>query len=525
MKKRILSLLLITCLLGSLLLQLVPSASAAIFSGTCGDNLVWTYDTESDVMEISGSGDMTNWNNFGDTPWFGFYDSITTVEIAQGVTSIGDWAFCSCASLASVIISDSVASIGEYAFLGCDSLTGIWVDDESDYYCSDTNGVLFNKEKTELLQCPGGYSGAYTVPDSVTSIGNDAFYGCASLTSVTIPHSVTSIGRATFDFCTSLTCVTIPDGVTSIGDMVFNYCTSLTSVAIPNSVTSIGSFAFCNCTSLTSVTIPNSVTSIGSHAFNSCTSLARVTIPNNVTSIGGWAFCDCASLMSVTVLNASCSIDGGKYTLGIPMRTVLYGCPSSTTQVYAEENGYTFCSIDAVSNPFTDIQENAYYYDSVLWAVQHGITYGTSETMFSPEDFSTRAQVVSFLYRAAGSPEPKLTTSSFDDVSPSDYYYKAVMWAVEKGITAGTSETTFSPEQPCTRAQVAAFLWRMHEEPASAATTNPFADVNGKAYYYDAVLWAVENGITYGTGEGKFSPEDTCTRGQIVSFLYRALAD
>ncbi|MBR4132714.1 MAG: S-layer homology domain-containing protein [Oscillospiraceae bacterium] len=180
---------------------------------------------------------------------------------------------------------------------------------------------------------------------------------------------------------------------------------------------------------------------------------------------------------------------------------------------------------DPQDNPFTDVAEGAYYYDPVLWAVNHTpqITNGTSATTFSPDKTCTRAQVVTFLWRAMGEPEPTQTANPFTDVRSDQYYYKAVLWAVEKNITNGTSATTFSPDKGCTRAQVVTFLWRAEGQPAHASSVNPFKDVPAGQYYYKPVLWAVEKNITKGTSADKFSPDSTCTRGQIVTFLYRDL--
>ena len=176
---------------------------------------------------------------------------------------------------------------------------------------------------------------------------------------------------------------------------------------------------------------------------------------------------------------------------------------------------------ESLLNPFTDVSEDAYYFDAVLWAVDEGITKGTSETTFSPDASCTRAQMATFLWRAAGSPDPVGSTNPFTDVSADAYYAKAVQWAVEQGITNGTSETTFSPDADCTRAQMATFLWRNAGSPAPAGDSNPFADVSADAYYAEAVQWAVEQGITNGTSETTFSPDADCTRGQMVTFLYR----
>lgn len=183
------------------------------------------------------------------------------------------------------------------------------------------------------------------------------------------------------------------------------------------------------------------------------------------------------------------------------------------------------CKLTIVAvNPFNDVKESDYYFTPVLWAVEHGITTGTGKGKFSPEDACTRGQIVTFLWRAAGSPKPKTASNPFSDVSKQAYYYDAVLWAVENGITNGTGKGKFSPEDTCTRGQIVTFLWRAQGEPTPTFSANPFNDVSSSAYYYKAVLWAVENGITNGMGKGKFAPDDNCTRGQIVTFLYRAIA-
>ena len=169
---------------------------------------------------------------------------------------------------------------------------------------------------------------------------------------------------------------------------------------------------------------------------------------------------------------------------------------------------------------FVDVATGSYYEDAVDWAVGNGITQGTDDTHFSPDGICTRAQAVTFLWRAAGSPKPETRTMPFTDVPAGSYYYDAVLWAVENDITKGTSDTTFSPNMTCTRAQIVAFLWRSEKSPA-AGTANPFADVKSAAYYADAVLWAAKKDITKGTTNTTFSPDADCTRAQIVTFLWR----
>ena len=162
-----------------------------------------------------------------------------------------------------------------------------------------------------------------------------------------------------------------------------------------------------------------------------------------------------------------------------------------------------------------------YYYDAVMWALENGITGGTSADTFSPDSICTRAQVVTFLHRMIASPEPPAIDMPFVDIEADSYYYKPVKWAVGSNITSGTSATTFSPDDNCSRAQVVTFLWRTAGQPEPMKNTNPFTDINIDSYYGKAVLWAVENGITGGTSADTFSPDDNCTRAQVVTFLYR----
>ena len=170
---------------------------------------------------------------------------------------------------------------------------------------------------------------------------------------------------------------------------------------------------------------------------------------------------------------------------------------------------------------FSDVYEDDYFAKPVLWAVKNQVTNGTTSSTFSPRETCTRGQIVTFLWRAAGCPAPKSTTNPFWDVRSESYYYNAVLWAVEKGITTGTSNTTFSPRNTCSRAEAATFIWRALGSRIDMETIHPFDDVPRGSYYETAVLWLTDFGIVGGTGNGNFSPRKTCTRAEVVTMLYR----
>ncbi|MBR4263791.1 MAG: leucine-rich repeat domain-containing protein [Paludibacteraceae bacterium] len=279
--------------------------------------------------------------------------------IPNTVTSIGEYAFYNCIYLTSVTIPNSVTSIGNLAFRGCTGLTSLSVKAGNTVYDSrnNCNAIIKTSTNTLIWGCQNT-----TIPNSVTSIGDDAFAYCSGLTSVTIPNSVTSIGLNAFNRCSGLTAVTIPNSVTTIGSYAFYGCSGLTSVTIPNSVTSIGLSAFEGCSGLTSVTIPNSVTTIGSYAFSGCSGLTSVTIPNSVTSIGSSAFFNCTGLTSVTIPNSVTSIGGGAFRNCTGLTSVTI--PNSVTSIGL--NAFNRCSgLTAVTNYATtpqSINSNVFEY-------------------------------------------------------------------------------------------------------------------------------------------------------------------
>lgn len=484
--------------------------------------------------------------------------SLATLELGSGIQTIDVWAFRDCTSLTSVSIPDSVKTIGSSAFNGCTSLKTLTLGSGV-----ETIGNNAFQGCTQLTD--------FTLPSGLKSIGDSAFNGCAALTKVDMPDSVTYLGAGAYQNCTGLTSATLSEKLSEMNNSVFAGCTGLTTVTLPDLVNNIGNYLFQGCSKLASVYTGDYIQFVGSSNFDGCSDsltvygypgsymevycetydinfAARSDAPasgagiENITSSTG-VNPETGEVCTVITITLS---DGRtqKFYLGNEVNSIEDitsrpgfdpdGKPCTVVTITMTngdvERFYVYDGKDGedgedgetvVTPAFTDVPANAYYADAVAWAVANGITGGTAENTFSPDAPCTRAQVVTFLWRAMGSPEPR-SAGTFTDVNASSYYAKAVRWALENGITSGTSATTFDPNGVCTRAQVVTFLMRALDGRSYGSAG--FADVAASSYYADAVAWAVANGITDGTGATTFSPDTQCNRAQIVTFLYRAVA-
>ena len=674
--------------------------SEALGSGSIDGGLSWSL-SRSGALTISGSGKMPDFSSVANAaPWDEQKDKIQSAVIESGVQSISGGAFSGCTALEKVGISDTVAQIDLNAFDGCTSLAAFEVAEGNKAFLSD-GGVLFSADK-KLLRCPVGKSADCTVPSGTVAIAGGAFKDCVGLESLVIPDSVVSIGKSAFENCAALKRITLPKSIAKLEALTFSGCAALAEITLPDSVKTLGEKVFSGCAALKSVRIPAEVTVIPTEAFYGCSSLESITIPKDVSHIKEHAFDGCTALKKVDYLGSDtdwsqvtketgnnvldnaeksftrtdhehkytdtvipptctergCTVHlcacgdkredsytpplGHSYKGGICVRCGIldpnrdtqhehdfipivtkptcmsegfttYACscgecymkdyvsavghktqlqnvkaagcltggytgdevctvcgkvfkqgsvifalghdpqPARVKAPTCTESGYTgdlicmrcgdmtqigktvaatghkffggVCSVcgakgaEAVPE-FDDVKPGAFYFDAVQWAVKNGITNGTGKSTFSPNSVCSRYQIVMFLWRAAGQPEAKAAVS-FADVKPGDIFYEAVQWAVERGITNGTSSTSFSPFAPCTRGQIVTFLHRSAGSPTISGTCD-FSDVSAGSFCRNAVIWASSEGITKGTSAGRFSPNEGCTRAQVVTFLYRA---
>ncbi len=520
--------------------------------------------------------------NLAEVKGFAFMNctALPSADLGSKIELIGNSAFYGCSGLEEVNLGESLLGIDTLAFGGCTSLTEISMPDTVEALGSDVfNGctALTTVKLSEGLKNLPAYTFNectslvnVTMPEYLTTIGERCFYYCQSLESIDLPVSLIAMDNDAFGHCIKLHDIEFPMALSFVGYFAFNGCTSLGNLEFPPALTYFTGGMFYDCTGLTEIVFPMGTIYVDDDAFAGCSNVKKIVFTGDLPTILGafigitadaWYPANNATWTSEALLNYGGSLTWhamceehsfGKWNHVVPATCTESGIDERTCSacqwteqriseptghIWDEgtenENGetiYTCLICGATSdelpfvNPFTDVKEGDWYYDSVMWAVKNGITTGATETTFDPNGKCLRASVVTFLWRAKGCPEPTMTNNPFTDVKETDFFYKAVLWAVENGITNGTTATTFAPYAECNRAAVVTFLYRAMGEPQVGSTENPFSDVVATAWYGPAVLWAVENGITNGMGDGTFGIGTTCNRAQVVTFLYRTLA-
>ena len=545
----------------SLLPPMTLTASAATYSGECGaegDNLTWTLDTGSGVLTISGSGEMADFEE-GAAPWNEYCESITSIVFPAGLTGIGWNAFSGCTGLTALNLPGSLQTIGGFAFYGCTGITGVTIPTS----LTLLGEYAFSRTGVTAVTIPGNLTGTgdgvfadcanltgVTIQNGVTGINAYAFKGCANLTELSLPNTLLAIDQEAFRDCTGLTGVSFPGSLETIGEKAFYGCTGLTGLSLPTSLTRLGrrafygcsgltslnlpgslltvpEFAFFGCTGLTRLTLPEGMENLEESAFEGCTGLTELTIPSSLTSIGWYAFLNCPAMSSVTIPETVTEVGGKAFgflsdELGITTKIEdfkIIGVVGSAAQTYAEEYGFTFEPLGQV-NPFVDVSEDDFFFKPVMWAIANQVTAGVDDTHFGPERTVMRADSMVFFWAANGRPSVE-AQSHFKDVKKNHWAYAAVTWAVENGITGGTDEagTRFSPQRTCTRSEVLQFLYAAMGKPA-ISIENPYSDVKPKHWYRDGAIWAFEKGLEKGEN-GKFNAKTPCTRAYVVTYLYR----
>ncbi len=492
----------------------------------------------------------------GNSAFYGC-SALSEVNLGEALLGINTLAFGGCTSLTEISMPDTVEALGTDVFNGCTALTTVKLSNG----LKNLPAYTFN-ECTSLVNV--------TMPEYLTTIGERAFYYCQSLESIDLPFSLIAMDSDAFGHCVKLHDIEFPMALSYVGYFAFNGCTALGNMEFPPNLTYFTGGMFYDCTGLTEIIFPEGTTYVDDDTFAGCVNVKKIVFTGDLPTILG-AFIDITAdawypagnetWTSDALLNYGGSLTWhamceehsfGKWTPVVDATCTESGIEERTCSVCTwteervsephghiwdegeeNENGemvYTCLICGATTgelpfvNPFTDVKEGDFFYDSVMWAVKGGITTGTTETTFDPNGKCQRAAVVTFLWRAKGCPEPTTNENPFVDVTENDFFYKAVLWAVENGITNGTSATTFSPYAECNRAAVVTFLWRAMGEPEPTTTSHPFTDVAEDQFYYKAMLWAVENGITNGLTATTFGPTATCNRAQVVTFLYRTLA-
>ncbi|MBQ7500264.1 MAG: leucine-rich repeat protein [Clostridia bacterium] len=435
---------------------------------------------------------------------FNHCERISTLKLSANLKTIGEYAFCLCSDLKELEIPEGVETIGTHTFYKC---TGLFTVKLPESLKKIGDYAFYECAAIGRMNLPAGSSeiGTVIIPSGVTEIGEFTFADCRSMKKIVLPDGLKKIGMYAFDKCTALEEINLPEGLTEIADGTFRECKKLSSVTLPEGIRRIGSAAFYY-SGLQSVNIPGRVRSLGRMAFY-CFGLKELYIPDGIQTIGDPRF-------------------PKEYAFPIDSKCVYYCYEGSEAEKYlsGKTAKYTAVPYDI---PFSDVSRDAWYMSAAVYCNEKGYMTGTGEDIFDPDTVLTRAMFVQTLARIAGADLDSFEyTDRFTDVVPDDWYAKAVQWAADNGITEGTGDGRFSPDDPLTREQFAVFLLaysRLSGEDLSDRTLYSIFDYSDSqdvsSWAYEAMRWAVTEGFISGTSLTTLSPKLPATRGQAAVMI------
>ena len=544
MRKKLLSILLVL----SLMLALVPAAFAAdIASGTCGaegdgSNVIWTLD-ETGLLTISGTGKIasgTGGSIWSDKP-------VLAVDIRSGVTGVGKDAFYGCDDLQVISLPDTVTQLDDNAFGNCPALSDILVDAKNPAYKS-VDGALYSKDGTVLVKGPANAE-TFVVPDGVATIGDYAFFGAKYLTSIYFPEgSLTTIGAMAFEFCEGLTELLLPAGVTEIGMYAFAHCSGLRSVDLPVSLKHVSDMAFLSAgtmdAGIADINYAGSEQQWNAIAFDDgVLGWMHKNFNTEQHTFGAWVTDGTRSCEQGVTMARSCGNDGCDLVQTVELPAyghiwnsgTLLAAPEGVRCGIVEHtcsrcNGTGYEVLDPeiwAYEQFGDVDPTLWSYEGIQFCVMMGYMSGMDTHVFAPRGVTTRAQLVQILYNFVGGPEVSGETP-FTDLT-ANWYKDAVLWAYQTGVTSGTSETTFSPDDPVTREQVAVLLYEFADKVLELGGAETPADLSRfpdgdqvSSWAREAMADAVALGIINGTKVGDqvfLAPQGSATRDQIATMF------
>lgn len=538
MKKKLLSILLVL----SLMLALVPAAFAAD-TGTLEGGLTWELDSTG-LLTISGEGAIPD-NNAGLCRWADM--NVTAIEISDGVTAVGAHAFEGCDQAGYVYLPSTVETLGDGALSGMDTLQAIYVDETNPAF-AERDGALYTKDGTVLVKGPANAE-TFVVPDGVATIGDYAFFGAKYLTSIYFPEgSLTTIGAMAFEFCEGLTELLLPAGVTEIGMYAFAHCSGLRSVDLPVSLKHVSDMAFLSAgtmdAGIADINYAGSEQQWNAIAFDDgVLGWMHKNFNTEQHTFSAWVTDGTRSCAQGVTMARSCGNDGCDLVQTVELPALGHDWNSGTLLTAPEGvrcgivehtcgrcNGTGYEVLDPeiwAYEQFGDVDPTLWSYEGIQFCVMMGYMSGMDTHVFAPRGVTTRAQLVQILYNFVGGPEVSGETP-FTDLT-ANWYKDAVLWAYQTGVSAGTSETTFAPDDPVTREQVAVLLHEFADKVLEIGGAETPADLSQfpdgdqvSSWAREAMADAVALGIINGTkvdDQVFLAPQGSATRDQIATMF------